>query len=511
MKLLLGGALFLILTFGTTASSQDSISVCGQNSDVAQGVKKIRPNVLFIAIDDQNDWIGHMGGHPLAKTPHMDAVASRGTSFLNAHCQSPLCNPSRSSVLFGLRPTTTGIYGLSPSIRSIPKWRDRVSLAQHLKANDYKTSITGKIFHQGFSTKAQRDSEFDVWGPAGGVGIKPAAKLIPPTSMGNHPAMDWGTFPHSDTEKGDFQITTWAIDEITKANPDDAFFLAVGYSLPHVPCYATQQWFDLYPDDDSVLPPINRDDRNDTPRFSWYLHWDLPEPRLAWVQHNTQWRNLVRSYLACTSFVDAQIGRLIEGLKTSGRFDNTVIVIWGDHGWHLGEKLITGKNTLWEESTRVPLIFSGPGITASQQCNQPVELLDIYPTLIDLCNLDARDDLEGISLLPQLRDAAAVRERPAITSHNQGNHSVRTTRYRYILYADGSEELYDHLVDPHEWNNIAAEQSSADLITSHQRWLPQIDLPPATGSAHRILVYDRVRDEAIWEDRITILRTDPIP
>jgi len=477
-----------------------------------------RPNVLFIAIDDQNDWIGHLGGHPLAKTPHLDALAARGTTFTNAHCQAPLCNPSRTSLLLGLRPTTTGIYGLAPWFRTIPEWADRVSLPQHFAQQGYLTAGTGKIYHGGTGPrrqpkgKADRQPEFERTAPYGGVGTKPPKKLIPPTPMGNHPLMDWGVWPpnNDDTQKGDYQVASWTVEQIKNAPKDRPFFLAAGFFLPHVPCYATQQWFDLYPDDDTVLPPLLADDRADTPRFSWYLHWSLPEPRLRWLRENDQWRNLVRSYLACTSFVDAQIGRLLDALDAAGLVDNTIVVVWGDHGWHLGEKAITGKNTLWDRGTKVPLIFAGPGITAGQRCSQPAELLDIYPTLNELAGLPARDDLEGISLQPQLVSASAPRLRPAITSHNQGNHAVRSERWRFIQYADGTEELYDLKADPEEWKNLADEPGRAAVLAAHRRWLPTVDRPPAPGSAHRVLTYDPATDTAVWEGT-PVRRPDPIP
>jgi arylsulfatase A-like enzyme len=469
-----------------------------------------RPNVLFIAIDDQNDWIGHLGGHPLAKTPNLDRLAARGTTFLNAHTQSPLCNPSRTSLMLSLRPTTTGIYGLSPWFRNLEAWKDRVTLPQHFKAHGYRTYTSGKIYHGGVGGPEKRAVEFDVWGPSGGIGAKPEKKLIGPTPMGNNPLMDWGVFPHRDEDKGDYQVASWTIEQLKNASKDQPFFIAAGFFLPHVPCYATQEWFDLYPDNDIVLPKILESDRDDTPRFSWYLHWELPEPRLKWVKENHQWRNLVRSYLACTSFVDAQIGRLLTALDEAGVADNTIVVVWGDHGWHLGEKGITGKNTLWEHSTRVPLIFGGPGVVKIGRCAQPAELLDIYPTLIELCGLKPRTDLEGLSLVPQLKNAAAPRERPAITSHNQGNHSVRSERWRYIRYADGSEELYDHQTDPNEWTNLAGKSEHAAVIAEHKKWLPKTDLPPAPNSAHRVLTYDKATDEAIWEGK-TVRRSDPIP
>ncbi|MBL9090481.1 MAG: sulfatase [Planctomycetaceae bacterium] len=484
--------------------------LCISAVQAAGAVEQVKhPNVLFIAIDDQNDWIGCLGGHPLVKTPHLDRLAARGTLFTNAHCQMTLCNPSRTSLLVGLRPSSTGVYGLQPWFRQVAACRDRVTLPQHFHNAGYTTLSGGKIYHGGGGPK-QRGGEFDVWGPPSGVGVKPVTKLIPPTPMGNNPLMDWGVFPHRDEDKGDYQLATWASDQLRTLPAEKPFFLAAGFFLPHVPCYATERWFDLYPDDDSVLPRVRADDRDDTPRFSWYLHWNLPEPRLKWVRDNNQWRNLARSYLACVSFMDAQVGRILDALKESGHEDDTIVVVWGDHGWHLGEKGITGKNTLWERSTRVPLIFAGPGVAAGAKCAEPAELLDIYPTLNELCGLEARGDLEGVSLGPQLHDAATPRERPAITTHNQGNHAIRSRDWRYIRYADGTEELYDHRADPNEWTNLAGDKKYADVVGEHRRWLPKIDLPPAPDSKSRVLTYDPKTDEAVWEGTV-VRRNDPIP
>lgn len=185
-------------------------------------------------------------------------------------------------------------------------------------------------------------------------------------------------------------------------------------------------------------------------------------------------------------------------------------MLWGDHGWHLGEKDITGKNTLWERSARVPLLFAGPGISANGRCKQPVELLDMYPTLVELCGLPARTDLEGISIVPQLQNANTKRDRPAITSHNQGNHAVRSERYRYIHYADDSEELYDMQKDPNEWVNLAGDKKYAKVIEEHKKWLPKTDVPPAVGSAHRVLIYDKATGNFNWEGK-DFKKDDPIP
>jgi choline-sulfatase len=491
-------------------------TACGQLSAEVK-----RPNVVLIAIDDLNDWCGPLGGHPMAITPNMDRMASAGVTFTNAHCNSPLCNSSRASLMTGLRPSTTGIYGLEPSFRTIDRYADWKSLPQYFTEAGYTTYGAGKLFHWGVhsiapAAKSKRPElehlapDFMVTGPAGGIGARPESKLVENTPMGNHPLVDWGTFPHQDQDKGDYQVASWAVEQIQNAPLEEPFFLAAGFFLPHVPCYATEKWFELYPDDESILPAILPGDRDDTPRFSWYLHWELPEPRQDWLQENDQWIPLVRSYLACISFVDAQVGRILDALERQNLMDNTVVVLWSDHGWHLGEKQITGKNSLWDESTRVPLIFCGPGVSSGVACSQPAELLDIYPTLIDLCELQPNDELEGLSLLPQLIDAQSLRSRPAITTHNSGNHGIRSQHYRYIRYADGSEEFYDHRSDPNEWQNVLDDPSYAEEIERHRSWIPAWDAPPAAGSAHRILTYDAQSDEAVWEGKV-ITRRSPIP
>lgn len=463
-----------------------------------------KPNILFIAIDDQNDWFGCLGGHPQAQTPNIDRLAGQGTLFTNAHCQSPLCNPCRTSLLTGLRPSTTGIYGLSPWIRDVEKWKDVVTLPQYLAQHGYRTYSAGKIFHGAYGRK-KTDTEFQVLGPASAIGARPAQKLVDTPSK--HPLVDWGVFPHKDEDKGDWQVASWTVEQLESGLPEP-FFLSAGFFLPHVPCYATQKWFDLYPEETLQLPPVRMDDRDDTPRFSWYLHWKLPEPRLKFLQEANQWKNLVRSYLACTSFVDSQVGRLTEALERSGHTDDTVIVLWSDHGWHLGEKLITGKNTLWDRSTRVPLIFAGPGVAVGARCNRPAELLDIYPTLVELCGLPPNSNLEGHSLMPQLKDPDAPRPWPAITTHNHDNHGVRTENWRFIQYADGSEELYDMRKDPNEWTNLVSDPAYREILEEHRRLLPPTSAKPAPGSESRILIYED--GKANWEGE-DIMADDPIP
>ena len=466
------------------------------------------PNILFIAIDDLNDWVGPLDGHPQVQTPHMDRLAARGTTFYNAHTQAPLCNPSRTSLLLGRRPSSTGIYGLSPWFRDVEELAGIESLPQYFARQGYSTHATGKIYHGRYG-RGDDDAEFQVLGPPAGVGARPEEKLV--TTPQNHPLMDWGTFPHKDEDKGDWAVASWAVDQLEgplSGQLEKPFFLAAGFFLPHVPCYVTQEWYDMYPLDSVTLPEIRRDDRDDTPRFSWYLHWKLPEPRLKFIEEASQWRNLVASYLASITFVDSQVGRLLDALEASGHADDTVIVLWSDHGWHLGEKLITGKNTLWDRSARVPLMFAGPGVAEGARVTSPAELLDIYPTLIDLAGLPAQPGLEGHSLLPQLKDASAPREWPAITTHNAGNHGIRSEKWRYIVYADGSEELYDMESDPQEFDNLAADPQYAEIVEEHRRFVPSGDLPPAPGSRSRVLTY--VDGQVNWEGA-DVAASDPVP
>jgi arylsulfatase A-like enzyme len=452
--------------------------------------KAQKPNVLFIAVDDLNDWIGPLGGNPQVKTPNIDRLAARGTLFANAHTQAPLCNPSRVSMLTGLRPSTTGVYALQPKLRQVGALKDAVTLPQYLQRNGYRTLGVGKIFHDNLRAD-ELAREFDVWGEVEHYKNTPARKFV--TTPNPHRLMDWGPFPANDTDHDDWKVADWAVERLRTKLPEP-FFLAVGFRLPHVPLYAPQKWFDLYPEDKLTTPPVKEDDRADTPEFSWYLHWKLPEPRLSWLRASNQWRPMVRGYLATISFMDAQVGRLLDALDAGGLADNTIVILWSDHGWHLGEKGVSGKNTLWERSTRVPLIFAGPGVAAAARCDRPVELLDLYPTLIELSGLPPKAGLEGHSLAPLLKNAKAKRDWPAITTHNRDNHAVRSERWRYIRYADGSEELYDHRRDPNEWTNLAGSPGYAEVIAEHRRRLPKVNAPPVAGSAARLLV----NENGVW-------------
>jgi arylsulfatase A-like enzyme len=461
------------------------------------------PNVLFVVFDDLNDWTGPTQGHPQAQTPALDSVARRGANFKSAHVQAPLCNPSRASFLSGLRPSTTGIYALQPSVRTAlanyPQLRDHVTLPGYFTQRGYQTITIGKIFH--VLEPEFRQREFQKWIEVE-RGARPSARVaggvLPPETPENlATVMDWGPFPQRDEDHGDYKVADAAIEQIRTMPRDRPFFLAVGFSLPHVPIFAPQKWFDRIPAGKAIVPPLKSGDRADTPPFSWNLHWILPEPRLSWYEKFKEEEPFVRAYLAGTSFVDAQFGRVLAALEEAGLDDNTIVVAFGDHGYHLGEKEISGKNTLWERSTRVPLVIAGPGVPR-RDVEDPVELLDLYPTLVELTSLPAHTGLDGQSLVPQMRGTR--RTRPAITTANQGNHAIRTSKWRYIRYADGSEELYDHAADPNEWTNLASDASRRGTIRELAQWLPKADRAAVPGSTSRALI--RGADgQWLWEGK----------
>jgi choline-sulfatase len=429
-----------------------------------------RPNVLLIAIDDLNDWVGCLGGHPQAATPHIDALAGRGTLFTNAHCQAPICNPSRTSVLLGLRPSTTGIYLNRPWFRTTERNRDRVTLPQYFREHGYQTLTTGKVFH---GSRVDGPS-FDVVGPRPGQRQKIDQRLVE-IDEARSGLWDYGPQQYDEQKFGDFVDAAWAIEQLHQEY-EKPFLLAVGLYRPHVPWYAPQRFFDARPVDQVQLPLVRSDDREDLPAAAVKLTSNPTPPSHNWFVSHKQWKPAVQAYLASTSFTDAQVGRLIEALDESPHAGNTIVVLFSDHGFHLGEKQRWAKQSLWERSTRVPLIVRLAGQQKPQRCSRPMELLNLYPTLLDLCGLPAREQLEGVSIRPLLDNPEAKWERPAVTTYQRNNHAVRSERFRYIRYADGSEELYDHRDDPHEWRNLAGGAGYSQIIAEHARWIPEINV-----------------------------------
>ena len=461
-----------------------------------------RPNILMISSDDLNNWIGCLGGHPQVKTPNLDRLADRGVCFSNAHCQAPLCSPSRTSLMMGLRPSTTGVYALEPWFREVEKWKHHTTLPQYFAKHGYYTAMTGKVYHdhRPLVNPLTDCLEFDLLGYAGGYGPVPPTKFT--ETPNSSPLLDWGPYPERDEDGEDFKIADWAIEQLKTMPKDKPFFLSVGFYRPHLPLFAPQKWHDLYPEDTLILPPYLENDRNDVPSAAWHLHWDLPLVGMKWVKENDQWKVIVRSYLASVSYLDAQVGRVLEALEAEGLAENTIVVFWSDNGWHLGSKELFAKTSLWDPATRTPLIFAGPGVSNAGQCSQPAELLDIYPTLIELCGLPKNDTLDGLSLVPQLMNPQTKRDRPAITTNGPDNHSVRTERFRYTLYGDGSEEFYDMQNDPNEWTNRIADPQYQEEIRNLEQWIPKNAARPVPGSHTRLIE----KRDSIW-----YWENEPIP
>ncbi|MFT5496292.1 MAG: choline-sulfatase [Kiritimatiellia bacterium] len=442
-----------------------------------------KPNVLFITIDDLNDWIGCLGGHPQAKTPHIDALARRGVLFTNAHCQAPICNPSRVSFMTGMRPSTSGIYLNNHHFRKSGTIQDAVTLPQHLKAHGYTTYGVGKLFHGSYIDKPS----FSEYGPNPGQG--PLAKPRITENPSKSGLWDWGPFPDANEKTHDVQDANWAVKQIQAAH-EKPFFLGVGFYRPHVPFFAPPEWFEAFPINEIQLPKVRADDRADIPQYALDLTDNSLPPSQEWFVESGEWASCVQAYLASTYFVDHCVGKVIDALDASEHAEDTWIVLLTDHGFFLGEKDRWAKQSLWERATKTPLILvppksAGDAFARGKRCARPVELLSLYPTLTALCEVPANERVEGHSLEPLLKNPQADWTYPAITTHQQNNHAVRSEQYRYIHYADGSEELYDHRKDSNEWTNLAGNPELAPVIAEHKKWLPSMNQPAPAGGENK--------------------------
>lgn len=439
-----------------------------------EGMAADQPNVLLISVDDLNDWVGCLGGHPQAKTPNIDRLAEMGALFENSHCQSPVCNPSRASMITGRYPHSTGVYFLSPDLKQAPALKGVKTMPEVFAANGYKTMATGKIFHGG-------DKRFfQEYKPSGGFGPRPKQKISQPHG---HPLWDWGQFPAKDEMMPDMKAANWAVDQLGKKH-DKPFFMGVGFYRPHVPMYAPKKWFDMHPRKDIKLPRVQGDDRNDLSQYAIDLtNLKHVSPTHEWMTGAGEWDHAVQSYLASVTFADHCVGKVLDALKSSEHADNTIVVLFSDHGFHLGEKQRWAKRTLWEDGTRVPVIISAPNFEAALRISKPVELLDVFPTLIELAGLPSDPAQEGQSLVGLMKDPTARWDHPAITSFGRGNFSIRTERYRFIQYLDGSRELYDLKNDPHEWKNIAANPANKAIIKMHAKFIPTEQHPVLPGNS----------------------------
>jgi arylsulfatase A-like enzyme len=448
----------------------------------AQGSK---PNVLFISFDDMNDWTRALGGYAgTVYTPNMDRLGQMGIRFTNAHTPSPKCGPTRAAILTGYMPSTTGIYKNSQWWR--PHMPDAVTLPAHFRANGYRVVGAGKVHHhtEGFNPPDQWD-EFHplerkdwLWyqDDSGRYRRAPRGVTLAKVSLIAN-EFDWGCIGRPEQEYEDYMLADKIIGFLSQSQ-DRPFFLAYGTWLPHMPLYVPQKYIDMYPLEEIVLPVVPEDDLDDIPEA--YLALQRGAREWRYLKESGRWAEFVQHYLAAITFADAQLGRILDALEASPYADNTIIVCWSDHGYHLGEKGKILKTTLWERATRVPFYFVVPGGLRGEETHRPVNLIDLYPTLIDLCDLPSIDNLDGHSLVPLLENPQ--REwRPSVIEYLRGNSTVRTEDWRYIRYVDGSEELYDHRRDPNEWENLAGNPEYNPVKEELSRWATSEWAPMAPG------------------------------
>lgn len=433
-----------------------------------------RPNVLFVSIDDLNDWIGCLGGHPQARTPNFDRLADRGVIFTCAHCAVPACNPSRTAIMTGVSAATSGIYYNNQYYRTSPVLKDVDLMPLYFIKNGYTSIASGKM-HQ---PKFPEPSAWDTYVPSAEKQVFDGAGWEKPLNLSGMDKghFDWGPLDDvTDQDMPDYKTVDYVISQLN-ATHDKPFFLACGIVTPHIPFYVPRKYIDARPLDEVMLPEAPDDDLADLPPTS--IKWADPDGDHATVIAHGQWKNAVQGFLASVDYTDMLIGRLIDALDASPYRDNTIVVIWSDHGMNLGEKKHWRKYALWEDTTRVPLIIRAPGVTdAGGKCGRPVNLLDIFPTLAELCRLPKRPEWEGHSLVPLLRDPAAAWPYPSITTYGCNNHSIRTEKYRYIRYATGDEELYDHDADPNEWHNLASDPAYKSVKVELAAMLPRVNAP----------------------------------
>lgn len=446
--------LLLVISFHTAAYSSD------------------KPNVLFVAIDDLNDYITPLDSHPGIFTPNFEKLAKRSVTFANAHCAAPACHPSRVAVMTGVHPVKSGIYRNMFGAHG-PRWRHEspilekaVVLSQHFRDHGYTAAGGGKIFHTLQWTPGDSQNDPQSWDIYRGDPLDPISMDWPRPNLisdsdagltsgrplgGSSQLFGAAALTDSDEQTGDHMVVDWAINQMNM-DRENPLFLAVGLFRPHIPWEVPQKWFDLYPTDRIQIPSHRLNDLVDARshgRQSWH----------KWVLENGQWKNFLRGYLASISYVDHQLGRLIDALDASPLKGNTIIIVWSDHGFHIGEKENWEKFALWDQTTRVPLFIHAPGKSHDgSETRAPVTLTDLYPTLCELAGLPIPSQCTGVSLMPQLSNPAQQKKECSLTSFqfwgdDRPSHAVSDPRYRLIQYADGFEELYDLQEDPNEFDN----------------------------------------------------------
>jgi arylsulfatase A-like enzyme len=429
-----------------------------------------KPNVLFIAVDDLNHWVGYTGRNPQTKTPNIDRLSKMGVSFVYADCAAPLCNPSRAALMSGLRPSSTGCYQNGQNWKKfIPEGR---GLTPTFKQAGYFVAGAGKIYHGNTFYPSEWDDYFT--GSGGeeddhGKGVKKMEGFTEPVKH-----------DLKDQDLPDWHITDYCIAQLGKKH-DRPFFLACGLHKPHLPWAVPRKYYELFPVEKIQLPPYREDDLSDVPAAG--VRMAKPGGDHKTILESDRWKPAIQSYLASIAYTDMNIGRLLDALEKSPHRDNTIIVFWGDHGWHLGEKNHWRKFALWEEAVRAPLIWVVPGVTkAGTLCERPVDFMSIYPTLCELMGFAVPKHVEGVSIKSLLVDPKAPWNTPTLCTFGYQNHSVRNAQWRYIRYANGGEELYDHIKDPYEWTNLAVKEEFKSVRAEMGGWLPKTNVRESSAA-----------------------------
>ena len=421
-----------------------------------------RPNVLFIAVDDLNHWVHYLGRNPQSVTPNIDRLAERGVRFTRSYCAAPACNPSRASLMSGIRPYTSGVYHNSDNWR--PEIAADLVLTKHFEKSGYFTGGSGKIYHG----KWDRHSDWQDY-------LENVPKDPKPTGNTGVGTIRFAPLDCRDEDLREWHIVQYGIDQLQRKH-DRPFLLTIGLHKPHMPWNVPLKYYDLFPLEEIELPPTKEDDLADLPPSG--IGMARPQGDHKRMLESGRWKEAVQAYLAAIAYADAMVGRLIDALDASEYRDNTIIVLWGDHGWHLGEKQHWRKFALWEEATRAPLIWIVPGMTQpGGVCERTVDFMTIYPTLTDLAGLPTPSHVEGESIRMLLEDPQAEWDSPAVTTHGFGNHAVRTEGWRYIRYENGDEELYDESADPYEWTNLADDPAYATQKAELAKHVPQGGVP----------------------------------
>ena len=452
-----------------------------------------KPHVLFIAIDDLNDYISPLDNHPGIQTPNFERLAKRSITFANAHCAAPVCHASRVAIMTGVHPARSGIYRNMFGARG-PRWRhesklleNAVVLSQHFRDHGYYAAGGGKIFHTLQWTPHDSQNDPEAWDEYRGDPNNPIAPDWPRPELisdekagltkgrplgGSSQLFGAAPLEQIDEQTGDHMVVDWAIEQM-KQEREKPLFLAVGLFRPHIPWEVPRKWFDQYPLEEIKLPPYREDDLSDAHNHG-RTHWH------KWVIENHQWKKLMQGYLASISYVDHQLGRILDALdRTPGMKNNTIIVLWSDHGFHIGEKANWEKFALWDQTSRVPLFIHAPGVSKDgEKTRQPATLTDVYPTLCELADLPIPSQCDGLSLVSQLKNPGAKRDRLALCSFQFGNernpsHGVADERYRFIRYGNSFEELYDLQNDPHEYENLIDNPQFASVKTRLANGIPE--------------------------------------